>query len=262
MRYLVCIVLFSWALVVAAADTTATRELEAAWRSAVDLDGEVIALQAGDDTAVAIHRRPADNDILGGVVLIHGPGTNADSHAVVRPLRIGLADAGWDTLSIQLPAAYDDATSADWHAQAPMIEARLGAALDWLRQRGIDRSVVIGVGESGRIALRFATSRPADQLVAVIMVGSPAGFDSDEERKALGDLARPLLDLYAERDRADVLDNLQQRATAVRDAKLEGYTQRAVAGATADFRGLDDALLSSVRAWLQKHAVATDAANP
>ena len=92
-----------------AADVARTHALEAAWRSAGDLDGDVVELSAGDRSALAIHRPAAGRERRGGVILIHGRGTNADSRETLHPLRIGLSDAGWDTLSIQLPAAYDDA---------------------------------------------------------------------------------------------------------------------------------------------------------
>ena len=184
------------------------------------------------------------------MILIHGRGTNADSRETLHPLRIGLSDAGWDTLSIQLPAAYDDADAADWLATAPAIEARLGAALDWMSKQGIDKRVVVGVGDSATIALRFAASRGSDEVAAVAMISSPATFDDDAVRDVLSGLARPLFDLYAQRDLTSVTANAERRAAAARAAGLADFVQRDVPGAGPGFRGLDAALVAAARTWL------------
>ncbi len=97
--------LCAWPLT-STADLQVTQRLEAAWTEAADLDGEVIELTAGGTPFVAIHRPQTRDTATGSVVLLHGRGTNANSYRVVRPLRIGLSEHGWNTLSLHLPMVY------------------------------------------------------------------------------------------------------------------------------------------------------------
>ncbi|MCB1803096.1 MAG: DUF3530 family protein [Gammaproteobacteria bacterium] len=240
-----------------AADSTATRQLEAAWRDAANLDGELVELSVEGAGVPAIFRPYADGDALGGVVLLHDPWTHADSHEVIRPLRLGLAEAGWNTLSVQLPAARSHATAADWQSRSAQIAARAGAGLDWLKQRGLDNRAVIALGESAAIALRFAATRPAQDIAAVILISSPATFDDEASRKALEQLSRPLLDLYAQRDLETVVERARKRAVAARAAGVQDFEQREVSGATPGFAGLDPLLVQTIHNWLRDNA-ATD----
>lgn len=254
LHHLVLIAVLTLSPLAGAMDAATTRQLEAVWRSAADLDGEAVTLAVGDESPLAIFRAHAAGTALGGVVLVHGPWTNADSIEVIRPLRLGLAEAGWDTLSIQLPGVRAHNAAADWQAMAPQIDAHLNAALDWLGQRERENRVIVALGESAAIALRFAATRPAEQLSAVVMISSPAKLDDQATRDALEKLARPVLDLYAQRDLRPVTDNAGRRAAAAQAAGLNGYTQRQITGALAGFAGLESMLLQVTRAWLRTNA--------
>lgn len=239
------------------ADLQATRLLEKSWRNAADLDGEVVTLSGGDRSFIAIHRPQSRDQALGAVVLLHGPGTNANSHEVIRPLRIGLSQAGWDTLSVQLPATYPGARPAAWLDNAEQINAALQAALDWLKQRRQLNQVVLTVGASGRIALRHAASAAPAELQAAVLVSASADFADPADADMLGTLKLRVLDVYAERDRPTVTGTAMARKRAARKAGATRYDQRTVAGAIRGFRAHEAQLLATVRAWLQANVAGT-----
>ena len=195
--------LCAWPLT-STADLQSTQRLEAAWTEAADLDGEVVELAAGETSFVAIHRPQTRDTATGSVVLLHGRGTNANSHRVIRPLRIGLSEHGWNTLSLQLPLVQAGAAESAWLDNVDVIKARLQSALDWLTQRNQRNQVVIGVGDSALLALRLVATQRPQSVRALVLLSVPADFSADTDRQALTDLERPLLDVFAERDTVPV----------------------------------------------------------
>ena len=242
----------------AVADLQTTQRLETAWLEAQDLDGEVVELAAGETPFVAIHRAQTRDTTTGSVVLLHGRGTNANSHGVIRPLRIGLSEHGWDTLSVQLPQVRAGARGGAWLDNADAIEARLQAALDWLTQRERLNQVIVALGGSAPVALRFVAGRDPKSVRALVLVSVNSEFSADTDRQALADLGRPLLDVFAERDTIPVTDGAPARLRVAREAGAKGYTQRQIAGATLDFPGQEAQLLAVIRSWLNANAPGTE----
>ncbi|MBY4676082.1 DUF3530 family protein [Marinobacterium arenosum] len=64
---------------------------------------QVLWLPIGEIPALALYQPQGSGQLHGSVILFHDDQTHADWPNLVRPLRLGLADKGWDTLSLQLP---------------------------------------------------------------------------------------------------------------------------------------------------------------
>jgi pimeloyl-ACP methyl ester carboxylesterase len=182
------------------------------------------------------------------VVLLHDARGSADSREVIRPLRLGLAAAGWDTLSLQLPLAGRDEGNAARTARQAAIAQRLTAGLAWLKDRQLDQAVVVAQGDSAAAALRLATQTPPAAFGALVLVSSPMTGETADEQAAR--VAMPLLDVLAQRDVAAVLEGAAARDAAARAADKSDYRQVAVADGVAGFAGSEEVLVSTVRAWL------------
>ena len=135
--------LFSMLLCIAASGTTAdqagsgvpdlVREQRMA-QQIVDaiLDGDPVDLQTRDGLRfLGIHTRSVNTPAKGTVIILHGRGFHPDWDNVVQPLRVGLTESGWDTLSIQLPVLAKNAMYFDYveifDAANPRIEAAIAA---------------------------------------------------------------------------------------------------------------------------------------
>ena len=191
----------------------------------------------------------------GGIILLHDQGTSANSLELIRPLRLGLSQAGWDTLSLQLPSAPRDQIVASSQSRRTIILGRLQAGLAWLKARKSLNQAIIAQGDSGEPALKFASEKPPRELRALVLVSSriePAKADGVTD--ALVGIRLPVLDIYAERDHATVLDAAQARRHAAAGRKDKQYSQAEVPGAVPGFFGLEDSLLSRVRGWLAVNA--------
>ena len=216
-----------------------------------EIAGELVELNAGGERFFAIFQPQQLGQGRGGIVLMHDQGSKANSLEVIRPLRLGLADAGWDTLSLQLPEAARDEGRRAWQARRAEILARLQAGLTWLKARGQGTQVIIAKGDSGAIALQYAVDRPPRELQALVLVSAVLGLGEPDQREPdLGQLRMPMLDIFAERDIRPVVDTAAARSRAGEAAP--GFRQHRVAGATAGFFGLEDDLTGRIRSWLAR----------
>lgn len=219
-----------------------------------DVGENVVVLEAGDRSFGAIHRPARGGEARGAVVLLHDQGTGPDSHEVIRPLRLALSAAGWDTLSLELPAAGRGEDRRDWLDRGAVISARLGAGIDWLAGRGLRRPAGVALGDSATPLLASASEGPGTALGALVLISASAGADDADALAALGRLRLPVLDVVAERDAPAVLQTAEARRLAAADNA--GYRQMTVPGAVAGFAGLEASLSSRVRAWLAVYAAA------
>jgi hypothetical protein len=71
-----------------------------------------------------------------------------------------------------------------------------------------------------------------------------------------------VLDIYAEFDRATVIDSTPERRRAAIAADGDKYTQSPISGARPGFFGLEDSLLGRIRGWLAANTRETAAVTP
>lgn len=239
-----------------------TREARVAEQiSETILAGEPVWLQAGEQRFLAIYTPASTAKTRGAAILLHGHNAHPDWAEVIHPLRTRLPEWGWDTLSIQLPMSATDAPAGAWLSDLPLAATRIAAAAAWLKDRQPPSLALIGHSLGARMGAEYlgglhGAPDPAFQaFVAIGLTANPAETDRGT-LKALGQLRLPILDLYGERDLDGVLHgaNARRRAAlaAGTDTFTPDYTQVQVPGADHFFGGLDDLLISRVRAWLAK----------
>ncbi len=129
----------------ATAATASDLEKEARWRAQIVdalLDGEAVDLNAGDVTFLGIYTE-AEEPTARAAIIAHGIGVHPDWPQVIQPLRTGLPQQGWSTLSIQMPVLPNEATTADYAPLFDEVAPRLDAAVAYLKGKGADRIAII-----------------------------------------------------------------------------------------------------------------------
>jgi hypothetical protein len=246
-------------IAVASAAPLAQPPAEQQWWSRADVIGEPVELTANATPYRALHRPNQAAEPRGAALILHDPGGSADGAGLIRQLRLGLSDAGWETLSLQLPRFFLSESEQRWLDRHGQLGELLAAGTTWLSERGQLNQVIIGVGASGRAALAFAAGNTPEALQALVLVSTPiaAGSKASEQ---LSEITMPILDLYAERDRRDVLD----AATSKRQAASENqsFAQRVVSGTDDRFRGTGAAVTATIRAWLAVNADGSELKSP
>lgn len=209
----------------------------------------VPALVVGDAVELATRLRPRVLAILtepagaakGGVVVVHGLGVHPD-FGVAAALRTGLADAGWITLSVQMPVLAADAPGDAYDAVMPEAAERIAAALDWLRVKGVARRAIVAYSLGARMAMTQVMRPDAARIDAWVPIGLAGGFT--------GALRQPTLDVLSETELPAVAASAPERRPALpRDACSR---QLVIPGSDHYFSAGAKALTAAVAAFLDR----------
>ena len=179
------------------------------------------------------------------VIVVHGLGIHPD-WALIGALRSDLPDAGYTTLSVQMPVLAADAKGEDYPALFGDAAERLAAATAFLKAKGHSRIALVSHSMGSRMSNHFLATHAAPGIAAWVAIGISSGEFVDAAR-----LAFPILDIYGERDFPQVLKNADARAAAL--TKLKGSAQIEVAGSDHYFAGTEAELVRHVRRFLDRH---------
>ena len=137
---LVCGLLASMALQAMQPDLAREQRMAEQISDAI-FDGEPIWLKSGNSPFLGIFTE-ADG-ARGTVIILHGRGFHPDWTTVVQPLRVGLVEHGWNTLSIQMPVLAKQAKYYDYVEIFPHAIPRIEAAIAHAKERAPQGSVVL-----------------------------------------------------------------------------------------------------------------------
>ena len=216
------------------------------------LVGEPVWLEAGDRSFLSIYTEPAGAARRGAVILVHGVGVHPDWPDVINPLREGLPEHGWATLSLQMPVLDAEAGVNEYYRLFPEVLPRLDAGMRYLRAQGYQTVVVAGHSLGSQMAAYWVSQARDTELKGFIAVGL-SGAERTGHGATLDYLAGitvPTLDIFGEHDLRTVKKTTAARAAAARRAGNTAYVQVEVEGAGHMFRGSDAPLVEAVVKWL------------
>jgi pimeloyl-ACP methyl ester carboxylesterase len=213
------------------------------------IDGEAIQLDDARHAFLAIETESADSSRRAAVIM-HGTGVHPNWPTVVMPLRVGLTESGWHTLSIQMPVLENEAEHAAYAAIYDWVPGRIDAAVRHLRQNGFETVVLIAHSQGSTMAVYYLDGE-REAVEGLVAIGMSGGIP-DGPMDSLARLPRvrlPVLDLYGSEDLPEVLASAGQRAQQGAAAGAD-YSQVVVDGADHFFDGEEGELLDAVNAWL------------
>jgi pimeloyl-ACP methyl ester carboxylesterase len=216
------------------------------------LDGEPLMLNADGHEFLAIYTEA--DEPKGAVLILHGRGYHPDWADAVNPLRVGLVEHGWNTLAIQLPVLEKSAKYYDYVPIFPEAIPRVDSALDFLRQQGNEKIVIIAHSCGAHMAMQYVRERGEAGFDAYVGIGMGA---TDYKQPMLEDfpldqMKKPILDVYGGDDYPAV-----QRLAAIRAQQMseEGNSlshQIKIPGANHYFTDMGEPLVEAIAAWLEK----------
>jgi pimeloyl-ACP methyl ester carboxylesterase len=201
-------------------------------------DAMWIALKSGR-TFLAIYT--PNPKAASGVIVVHGLGLHPD-WGLINTLRSQLPDQGYATLSVQMPVLAAEAKADRYPPLFPEAAERLGAAVAWLRGKGLKKVAIVSHSMGARMTNYFINQRGDSRIDAWVAIGIAGEFTQAEDFRA------PVLDLYGEKDSPGVLESAAARAAALR--KVRGSGQAQVAGADHFFTGMEGELARQIRQFL------------
>jgi pimeloyl-ACP methyl ester carboxylesterase len=218
------------------------------------LDGDAVWLDDGSSEFLGIYTE-AGEDKSRAVIVMHGTGIHPDWQQVVQPLRVGLTEHDWNTLSIQMPVL---ANEAEYPEYAPLYEEvapRINAAIKYLQDNGSSNIVLVGHSQGAAMtAYYLSTSRQDVNGFVAIGMASYADDPRMNSIKALEKITVPVLDLYGDEDLELVLNSSSARVESAKKAGNKNYTQVKLSGSNHFFDDKEDELVEAVAEWLDKLA--------
>ena len=231
---------------------------------------DAVDLDVGGTKVLALYRPQTRGTAAGGVVLLHDVGAHADWPALIGPLRRALPQYGWSTLSVELPAPATDAPPDSYGALVAPAQARMAAAVAFLKGKGLNHIALVGHGLGGLDALTYAANSPDPALSGLVVIGLGSCGDLQPPQHVMALLNKvnvPIFDLYGRDDSPDVLSGAAQRLTAAARINTQHaggapdikpgrpfYRQLGLLGAGHAFADQTPMVIQFVYGWLKTHA--------
>lgn len=243
----------AWAVLVCAvgfAPSAQAQDLDREARWATDtlatlIEGQAVRIgQANGHRFLALYTR-AKNVAMpkGAVIVAHGRGWAPDVD-LYGELRGRIADAGWSTLSIQLPVLPGTAKLGDYLDIFPDSRERFARAVDWLHGRGYTRVAIVSHSLGATMANDYLI-RVSDRKVGAWVFISILNGLEDMFR-----IQVPVLDIFAEHDWEVIVTGADERARQI--ARVPGSQQVMLRGARHFFDGRREELTARIVHFLDR----------
>lgn len=217
--------------------------------------GEAVWLQAAGTRFLGLYTAPegAHQASKNAVILAHGRGVHP-SWGFIETLRIELPEAGFHTLSLQMPILREGTKLSDYGPTLPEAFDRLDAAVAFLKRKGMVRIFLVGHSLGATTVLAYAAERlraPIDGIVAIGADTEPLGGPRMLPARMLETIRLPVLDIFGANAPDVVVEPAPARAAAARTAGNRNYKQVKIADADHFFTDHYDELKTQLLAWLK-----------
>ena len=218
------------------------------------LDGEPVYLSDGKHKFLSIYMETEMDKAKGAVIILHGRGYHPDWKDVAQPLRIGLPETGWNTLSIQMPVLHKEAKYYDYVPLIPESFSRIESAIKFLNKKNIHNIILIAHSCSVHMSTAWFDKTGGKGINAYVGIGMGATDYKQYMAKPipLDKIKVPVLDIYGNLDYKAVKKAAPARLSLIKSTGNVLSDQRMVKDADHYFTDKGDALLNEVNNWLNK----------
>ena len=216
------------------------------------LDGDPVYLSDGKHKFLSIYMETEIEKPKGAVIIMHGRGYHPDWKDVAQPLRIGLPETGWNTLSIQMPVLTKEAKYYDYVPIIPESFSRIESAIKFLHKKNIHNIVLIAHSCSVHMSTAWFEKTDGKGIKAFIGIGMGATDYKQYMSKPipLDKIKVPVLDIYGTQDYGAVKKAAPARLSLVKSTGITLSDQRIVKDADHYFTDKGDDLLKEINDWL------------
>lgn len=176
-----------------------------------------------------------------GLVIVHGIGVHPE-HGLIGVLRSRLADAGYTTLSIQMPVLAVEAQSEAYRPLMPEAAERIKTAVQFLQSKGYKKIAIVSHSLGSRMSHAYFKANADSPAAAWVAIGM-----ADD---SYAGIKVPIFDLYGQKDNPPVRKNAKKRADSMKGKAASKQTR--APNADHFFTGQDDALVKYVKEYLDK----------
>lgn len=216
------------------------------------LDGDPEMIEANGHEFLGIYTEA--DEPRGAVLILHGRGFHPDWADAINPLRVGLVDHNWNSLSIQLPVLEKTAKYYDYVPVFSEATPRIEAAIDFLKQKGNQKIILIAHSCGAHMAMQYVREKGEAGFDAFVGIGMGATDYQQPmlEPLPLNKIKKPVLDVYGGDDYPAVHRLAGLRAQQMQDEGNPHSQQVVIPGANHYFTDMGDVLVETVANWLEK----------
>ncbi len=216
-------------------------------------DGDSVYLQAGDRQFLAILTESQEPEAKGAAVVMHGRGFSPDWPEVANPVRVGLAESGWTTLSIQMPVLQKDATYYEYLPILPASFPRIEAAIAYLRAQGYEKIALVAHSCSVHMTMAWLDEHGDSAIDAYVGIGMGATDYGQPmaDPFPLERLTVPVLDVFGSQDYPAVIAKAPERNAAIEAGHLKSM-QVEIDGPDHFFADYEKELVAAISGWLDE----------
>lgn len=243
---------------VLAAPTTSSLDREKNWADQIVdsiVVGEAVWFKNRGHKFLALYAPPAKPG-KSAVILLHGRGVHPGWGFIDR-LRSDLADAGYHTLSLQLPILASDAKFLHYGPTFPEAYERIEAGMRFLReQKGVTRITLLGHSSGGMTALAYKAKKPNVPVTGIVAIGLSTLQNSPDVMQPvlmLRTVRIPVLDIFGSNDLHEVVSYADKRHMAADQAGNKQYTAMKISGADHFFTDHYSVLRRHITDWLNRY---------
>lgn len=162
------------------------------------LDGEPVYLNNGSHQFLTIFTQPEENSKQEAVIILHGRGLHPDEDYVANPLRTGLAEMGWTTLSVQMPILPMDAEFKDYAPILTESAPRIEKSITFLKQQGFKKVHLVAHSCSGQMTMAWLENDGKQEFDSIILIsmGTENYTEYFGRTPPLNKIKKPALDIY------------------------------------------------------------------
>ncbi len=218
--------------------------------SDIIFDGEAVSLPGVEREFLGIYTEAEMSDKA--VLVIHGRGFHPDWADAVQPLRVGLVEYGWNTLSIQMPVLAKHARYYDYIEIFDEVIPRINTALEYLKESGNKHIVIVAHSCGVHMTMHYLKQHGDENLVAYVGIGMGATDYKQPMREPfpLDRVRVPVLDIYGADDYPAVHRLAPERWQQIQQVGHKRSQQTVVANADHYFTDRGDELVEAVGQWL------------
>ena len=208
------------------------------------------------------------DEAKGTAIILHGRGFHPDWSDAINPMRVGLAESGWNTLSVQMPVLQKQAKYYDYvplfDEAVPRINSAIRYAREQLKQSDNKGKVVLIAHSCGaHMAMAWVETKEASGKVAtgkafeVIDAYIGLGMGATDYKQPmehpfpLEKVNVPILDVYAAMDYPAVLKMADDRWQQIQSAGNHKSRQVVIGGSAHYYKDKGEALTLAIEQWLQ-----------
>lgn len=216
------------------------------------MQGDALMLADAQREFLSIYMESETLPAKGAVIIMHGRGYHPNWPQLVYPLRTGLPEHGWHTLSIQMPVLDNDASFYEYLDILPEAYPRINAAIHFLQQQKINNIILLSHSCSVHMSMDWLHKHPSAGASAYIGIGMGSTDKGQPMLKQfpLEQIKIPLLDIRGEYDYPAVIKFAPERLRLMKIAGNPKSKQTVVAKSDHDHTDQQEALLTVIARWL------------